>query len=106
MFFWRDFQNMFALHRMTDLDPEIKLFAGALTSSQVGFIMGALFAPEAYQFFPYLPRRLPPRCYRQYESKRKQQKAGGPTPPPEKKRHHFLEVYADHRTAGTVSPVR
>jgi len=38
---------------------------------------------------------------------REQQKDGdGATPPPTKKRHHFLEVYADHRPAGAVSPVR
>jgi len=29
------------------------LFAGALHSSLVGFLVGALFAPEAYQYFPY-----------------------------------------------------
>jgi len=26
---------------------------GALHSSMVGFVIGALFSPEAYQFFPY-----------------------------------------------------
>jgi O-Antigen ligase len=36
-----------------DLDSETILFAAALHSSLVGFIVGALFAPEAYQFFPY-----------------------------------------------------
>jgi hypothetical protein len=30
-----------------------QLFAGALHSSLVGFLVGALFAPEAYQYFPY-----------------------------------------------------
>ncbi len=105
MFFWQDFQNMFALHRMTHLDPEIKLFAGALTSSQVGFIVGALFAPEAYQFFPYFAAAFTATLLQTVREQEKE-KAGGPTPPPEKKRHHFLEVYADHRTAGTVSPVR
>ena len=34
-------------------DREISLFYGALHSSLVGFVVGACFAPEAYQFFPY-----------------------------------------------------
>jgi hypothetical protein len=41
------------LGKRKDLDPEIKLFAGALHSSLVGFVVGALFSPEAYQFFPF-----------------------------------------------------
>jgi O-Antigen ligase len=104
MFFYRDFQNMFALHRMTDLDPDVRVFAGALTGSQVGFVVGALFAPEAYQFFPYFAAAFTATLL---QTIREQQKDGGSVaPPPTKKRHHFLEVYADHRTAGTVSPVR
>jgi len=39
--------------RMKNLDPEMTLIVGALHSSMVGFVVGALFAPEAYQFFPY-----------------------------------------------------
>jgi O-antigen ligase len=104
MFFWRDFQNMFALHAMKDLDPDVRVFAGALTGSQVGFVVGALFAPEAYQFFPYFAAAFTATLL---QTIREQQKdGGGEAPPPSKKRHHFLEVYADHRTAGTVSPVR
>jgi len=38
---------------MGDPHSEVKLFAGALHSSLVGFLVGALFAPEAYQYFPY-----------------------------------------------------
>jgi O-antigen ligase len=53
LFFWRGFTNLRKLRKMRDLDPEIKLFAGALHSSLVGFAVGALFAPEAYQFFPF-----------------------------------------------------
>ena len=29
------------------------LFSGALHASLIGFAFGALFSPEAYQFFPY-----------------------------------------------------
>lgn len=53
MFFSRGFKNLKVLRRRKDLDGETKLFAGALISSLVGFVVGACFAPEAYQFFPY-----------------------------------------------------
>ena len=43
MFFYRGFQNLLALHRFQELDPDIILFAGALTASLVGFVVGALF---------------------------------------------------------------
>lgn len=53
MFFGRGFSNLRRLRRTGDPDSEVKLFAGALHSSLVGFLVGALFAPEAYQYFPY-----------------------------------------------------
>ena len=53
LFLARGFSNLRALGRFTNFDPEVKLFAGALYSSLVGFLVGALFAPEAYQYFPY-----------------------------------------------------
>ena len=53
MFFWRGFANLRRLKRERKIDPDIDLFAGALHSSLVGFLVGALFAPEAYQYFPY-----------------------------------------------------
>jgi O-antigen ligase len=53
MFFWSGFSNLRRLRKRRDLDPQITLFVGALHSSLVGFIVGALFSPEAYQFFPY-----------------------------------------------------
>jgi len=53
MFFGRGFSNLRRLRRLPDPDPEATLFAGALHSSLVGFLVGALFAPEAYQYFPY-----------------------------------------------------
>ena len=53
MFFAGGFRNLRLLRKMRDLDPNIKLFIGALHSSLIGFVVGALFAPEAYQFFPY-----------------------------------------------------
>ncbi len=52
LFFRRAFANMRRLRRL-DLDVEMRLFVGALHSSLVGFMIGALFAPEAYQYFSY-----------------------------------------------------
>jgi hypothetical protein len=53
LFFARAFTNLRKMLRMRDLDVHTKLMVGALHSSMVGFAVGALFAPEAYQFFPY-----------------------------------------------------
>ena len=53
MFFARGFSNLHKLLRRRDLDGQTTLFVGALHSSMVGFVVGALFSPEAYQFFPY-----------------------------------------------------
>ena len=53
MFFWRAFKNLKVLQKTKNLDPDIVLFIGALHDSLVGFVVGALFAPEAYQLFPY-----------------------------------------------------
>jgi len=53
MFFARGFSNLRALGKTPNLDQETILFAGALKSSLIGFVVGACFAPEAYQFFPY-----------------------------------------------------
>jgi len=53
LFFARGFANLRFLRKVKDLPSEAKLFTGALTSSLVGFAIGACFAPEVYQFFPY-----------------------------------------------------
>jgi O-antigen ligase len=53
MFFYSGFRNLKKLRRRPGMDPKIVLFVGALHSSLVGFVVGALFSPEAYQFFPY-----------------------------------------------------
>lgn len=105
MFFWRGFKNLKVLRQTKNLDPDIVLFIGALQSSLVGFVVGACFAPEAYQYFPYFAVAFTATLL---QTVREQQQQGlGPTaPPPPKKPRHFLEVYADHGTAGAVSPVR
>jgi O-antigen ligase/polysaccharide polymerase Wzy-like membrane protein len=102
MFFYRDFQNMFELRRMK-LDPEVRAFSEALTGTQVGFVVGALFAPEAYQFFPYFAAAF---TVTLLQTAREQQQVSGPVSPPPKKARHFLEVYANRRGADAVTPVR
>src|SRR5262249_45626256 len=52
-FFIRGFKNVRILLKRKDLSPELKLVTGALHSVQIGFAVGALFSPEAYQFFPF-----------------------------------------------------
>lgn len=53
LFFWRGFRNLRYLLKRKDLDSNLRLFTGALHASLIGFAIGALFSPEAYQFFPY-----------------------------------------------------
>ncbi|HUO14441.1 MAG TPA: O-antigen ligase family protein [Verrucomicrobiae bacterium] len=53
LFFGRGFGNLRRLRKFPGYDPEMDLFAGALFATLVGFVVGALFAPEAYQYFPY-----------------------------------------------------
>ena len=103
MFIWCAFKNLKILRRTKNLDPDIVLFVGALQSSMVGFVIGACFAPEAYQFFPYFAVAFTATLLQTV--KEQNQEPGSALPPPKKPRH-FLEVYADHRTRGTVSPVR
>jgi O-Antigen ligase len=102
MFFWRAFKNLKTLRHMKNLDPDIVLFVGALQSSLVGFVVGACFAPEAYQFFPYFAVAFTAALL---QTIKENEQGPGSAPPPPKKPRHFLEVYADHRTTGAVSPV-
>jgi hypothetical protein len=53
LFFGRGFGNLRRLRRMPHYDPEMDMFSAALYASLIGFIVGACFAPEAYQYFPY-----------------------------------------------------
>jgi O-Antigen ligase len=53
LFFARGFSNLRRLRRMPNHDAEIDLFSGALYGSLIGFVVGAFFAPEAYEYFPY-----------------------------------------------------
>ena len=53
LFFASAFRNLRKLRRGRNLDVQTTLFVGGLHSSMIGFVIGALFSPEAYQFFPY-----------------------------------------------------
>lgn len=53
LFFGKGFSNLRKLRKSPAYDAEMDLFAGALFATLVGFVVGALFAPEAYQYFPY-----------------------------------------------------
>jgi O-Antigen ligase len=103
MFFRCAFKNLKILRRRTDLDPDIVLFVGALSSSLVGFVVGALFAPEAYQYFPYFAVAFTATLLQII--KENEELPGSVTPPPKKSRH-FLEIYADRGATGAMSPVR
>lgn len=105
MFFWSGFKNLKILRRTKNLDPDIVLYVWALQSSLVGFVVGACFAPEAYQYFPYFAVAFTATLLRTVQEQQAEQ-TPGTAPPPPKKPRHFLEVYADHRTTGAVSPVR
>ena len=103
MFFWRGFKNLRTLRRMKNLDPEIVLFVGALQSSLVGFVVGACFAPEAYQFFPYFAIAFTATLLQTVKEKEQEPNT---TSQPAKKPRHFLEAYADRGVAGAMAPVR
>jgi O-antigen ligase len=53
LFFARGFSNLRKLKGIDTAGSEMELFAGALHSSLIGFLVGAMFAPEGYQYFPY-----------------------------------------------------
>lgn len=53
LFFYSGFRTLRELRKKPDLDPEVLLFVWALYCCLLGFLVGACFAPEAYQFFPY-----------------------------------------------------
>jgi len=54
LFLARGFANLRRIRKRKNLDPEIVLFAGALHSTLIGFVVGAMFGPEAYQLFSYI----------------------------------------------------
>jgi hypothetical protein len=53
LFFAQGFNNLKRVRSLPGYDQETELFTGALYATLIGFVVGALFAPEAYQYFPY-----------------------------------------------------
>ena len=53
LFFARGFRNLHILLKRKDLTRDVQMMTWALHSSLIGFVVGALFAPEAYQYFPF-----------------------------------------------------
>jgi O-antigen ligase len=53
LFLRRGFHNLRQVSRVADSDRDTNAFASALHASLIGFIVGAFFAPEAYQYFTY-----------------------------------------------------
>jgi hypothetical protein len=103
LFFRRGFRNLHQLLKEKGLNETTVLFVGALHGSLIGYAIGAMFAPEAYQFFPYFAVAFTTALL---QTVKEQRDAGALPPPPAKKGRHFLEAYADYGRAGAVSPVR
>jgi O-antigen ligase len=104
MFFWSGFKNLKILRKTRNLDQHTVLFVGALHSSLIGFVVGALFAPEAYQFFPYFAVAFTATLLQTV--KERELESGTTAVPPPRKPRHFLEVYANNGRTDAVSPVR
>ena len=105
MFFWRGFQNLKLLRKTKISTTDIAVRLGS-DSSLVGFVVGALFAPETYQFFPYFAVAFTADFVADNEMKRARQ-GPGPTPPPPKSRVISWRFMPIARTEhGAVSPVR
>jgi putative inorganic carbon (hco3(-)) transporter len=103
LFIGRAFKNLRVLRKAgKQLDHEMVLFVAALHSSLIGFVIGALFAPEAYQYFPYFTVAFTAVLLQIYKD---QATEPGPSPIPKKPRH-FLEVYGNYGRAGAITPVR
>ncbi|HEY6301515.1 MAG TPA: O-antigen ligase family protein [Terriglobales bacterium] len=103
MFFRCGFKNLKIMRKATNLDEHTILFVGALHSSLIGFVVGACFAPEAYQFFPYFAVAFTSTLFQTLKEREPGPEA--PLPAPRKGRH-FLETYADYGRTSAVTPVR
>lgn len=102
MFFYRGFKNLRTMRKAKNLDEHTVLFVGALHGSLIGFVVGALFAPEAYQFFPYFAVAFTSTLLQTLKERELEPMAVSPGP---SKPRHFLEVYADYGKTGAVARV-
>lgn len=103
MFFSRGFSNLKYLRRQKDLDPEMTVFVGALHSSLVGFVVGASFAPEAYQYFPYFTVAYTAALLAMVKE---QSESTALVVEPDKRLKYWMEVYDTSGKAGTVKTDR
>jgi putative inorganic carbon (HCO3(-)) transporter len=86
LIFWQAFANLRRLKRIPDLDDETKLYYAAFQSTLVGFLVGASFAPEAYQYFPYFTVSYTWVLLAIAEDRRRAETKAGLTPAPAPKR--------------------
>ena len=103
MFFARGFRNLRFLRKQKNLPPDYDVFAGAMHASLIGFVVGALFGPEAYHFFPYFAV-----AYTSVMVAMVKDLGNQPTPEPVSNggRHRTMRAYAadrKHQPAVTVS---
>jgi hypothetical protein len=103
MFISRGFKNLRKLRRMRDLDSETVLLAGALHSSLIGFLVGAFFAPEAYQFFPYFAVAYTSVLF---AIVRERENPSLPTADAPGRTRDVTEIYANNRRPNVLTPVR
>ena len=101
LFMFSGFRNLSKLKKIKNLDPEVKLFIGALTASLVGFMVGASFAPEGYQFFPYFTI-----AYVSALLATMREQSGNAAPDAPKSRPRFREIYANHDRTDAVTILR
>lgn len=103
LFFYRGFVNLRYLGRRKDLDSEATILVGALHSSLVGFVVGALFAPEAYHYFPYFTVAYTAALLAMVKE---QKGITDPLVPAGKRSKHWMEVYDISGKPGTVNAGR
>lgn len=104
LFFSRGFKNLKQLRRLKDLDVHTTLFIGGLHASLGGFIVGALFAPEGYQFFPYFGVAYTSALVAIVAEQRSAEQTPGSDE--SKPQYRFAEVYGRSRKSNTLAPVR
>lgn len=102
IFLERGFANLRKLRKRRDLDTHTTLFVGALHSSMIGFIVGALFAPEAYQFFPYFSVAQTSVLV---AIVREQEAEEAPSPEPSRRPRRLWEINAREGRTSELTPV-
>lgn len=104
LFFQRGFANLRLIRKAQTLDAQTTLFVGALHSSLVGFVVGACFAPEAYQFFPYFAIAYTSALVAIVKEQEEEEKV--PVPNLAVRSRYQVEVYAGKKITGPASFVR